>query len=57
MKKALVKWAIAVIAVPLAAAVIGGIATEVEKKRGADDLVVRGLRGVKNLLRPSASTV
>ncbi|WP_296667900.1 hypothetical protein [Demequina sp.] len=54
MRRAIGRWAIFAIAIPLTAAALGLIADQVEQHRGADSKVVKGLRVGRSILRPGS---
>lgn len=54
MRSRIGRWLFMAIAIPVAAAVIGAIADQVEARRGPDSKVAKGLRVGKRVLRPGS---
>ncbi|SEJ66581.1 hypothetical protein [Demequina mangrovi] len=54
MRRRFGRWLFMAIAIPVAAALLGRIADEVEARQGADSKVAKGLRVGKGILRPGA---
>ncbi|WP_156163616.1 hypothetical protein [Demequina subtropica] len=54
MRRRFGRWLFMAIAIPVAAALLGRIADEVEARRGEGSKVAKGLRVGKGILRPGA---
>ncbi|WP_156162360.1 hypothetical protein [Demequina iriomotensis] len=54
MRRRFGRWIVMAIAIPLAAALLGRIADEVEARQGEGSKVAKGLRVGKGILRPGA---